>query len=138
MIGPQRHAQHCHSQSKPTPRKPHPSPTRTPSAAPKLAYGSPAAAAARLGVVEVGALESGLRVDLHLGVVTFNKPFVRIINFPAGKLGQGVLAVGRVPAAVSFWAGRRGCPLVCMRACVARRRKSGFDVREGAPSPNRP
>jgi hypothetical protein len=36
-----------------------------PSTAPKPAYGSPAAAAARLGVVEVGALESGLRVDLQ-------------------------------------------------------------------------
>jgi hypothetical protein len=36
----------------------------------KLApYGSPAAAAARLGVVEVGALESGLRVDLHPSAV---------------------------------------------------------------------
>jgi hypothetical protein len=69
LIGPQQHAQHCHSQSKPPPRTPHPGPTRTPSTAPKLANGSPAAAAARLGVVEVGALESGLRVDLHPSVV---------------------------------------------------------------------
>jgi hypothetical protein len=68
LIGPQQHAQHCHSQSQPPPRTPHPSPTRSPSTAPKLAYGSPAAAAARLGVVEVGALESGLRVDLHPSV----------------------------------------------------------------------
>jgi hypothetical protein len=36
LIGPQQHAQHCHSQSKPPPRTPHPGPTRTPSTAPKL------------------------------------------------------------------------------------------------------
>jgi hypothetical protein len=39
LIGPQQHAHHCHSQSKPPPRTPHPSPTRTPSTAPKPAYG---------------------------------------------------------------------------------------------------
>jgi hypothetical protein len=50
LIGPQQHAQHCHSQSKPPPRTPHPGPTRTPSTAPKLANGSPAAAAALEGI----------------------------------------------------------------------------------------
>jgi hypothetical protein len=51
---------------------------------------------------------------------------VRIIIFPFGRPRHGVRAAGRMPTAVSFWAGHRRRPPVCVRACVARRRKIRF------------
>ena len=61
--------------------------------------------------------------------------FVRIIIFPLGRRGQGARAAGRVPAGVSFWVGHWGRPLVCVRACMARRRKIRFWCAGGGSHP---
>ena len=60
----------------------------------------------------------------------------RLSTNSGGRRGEGARAAGRVPAGVSFWVGHWGRPLVCVRACVARRRKIRFSVcGRGLPPP---